>query len=72
VAADVERLRVANPNAPDAVPAELVAASPAGSTRIFRPRRALAAPRVAVRATSIQRVRSVIENQIEGARSASS
>jgi len=68
VAADVERLRVANPNAPDAVPAELVAASASGLDPHLSPEAALwQAPRVArARNVNPERVRSVIENQIEG------
>lgn len=68
VAADVERLRAANPNAPDAVPAELVAASASGLDPHLSPEAALwQAPRVArARNVNPERVRSVIESQIEG------
>jgi K+-transporting ATPase ATPase C chain len=66
-AAEVERLRAANPDAPGAVPAELVAASASGLDPHLSPAAALwQAPRVA-RARNIEpdRVRAVIENEIE-------
>lgn len=68
VAADVERLRAANPNAPDAVPAELVAASASGLDPHLSPEAALwQAPRVArARNVDPERVRAVIESQLEG------
>lgn len=68
VAADVERLRAANPDAPDAVPTELVAASASGLDPHLSPEAALwQAPRVAhARNVDPERVRTVIESQIEG------
>ena len=67
VAADVERLRAANPDAPGAVPAELVAASASGLDPHLSPEAALwQAPRVAhARNVDPERVRAVIESQVE-------
>jgi K+-transporting ATPase ATPase C chain len=66
-AADVERLRAANPDAPAAVPAELVAASGSGLDPHLSPAAALwQAPRVAhARNVDPERVRAVIEGQVE-------
>ena len=66
-AADVERLRAANPDAPAAIPAELVAASASGLDPHLSPEAALwQAPRVAhARNVDPDRVRAVIESQVE-------
>jgi K+-transporting ATPase ATPase C chain len=66
-AAELARLRAANPDASDPVPAELVAASASGLDPHLSPAAALwQAPRVA-RARNVEesRVRAVIEGQIE-------
>jgi len=67
VAAEVERLRAANPGASGAVPAELVAASASGLDPHLSPEAALwQAPRVAsARNVDPDRVRAVIESQVE-------
>lgn len=67
-AADVERLRAANPDGSGAVPAELVAASASGLDPHLSPEAALwQAPRVAhARNVEPERVRSVIVSQVEG------
>lgn len=66
-AAEVERLRAANPDAPGAIPAELVAASASGLDPHLSPGAALwQAPRVArARNVDPDRVRAVIESQVE-------
>lgn len=66
-AAEVERLRAANPDATGTVPAELVAASASGLDPHLSPEAALwQAPRVAsARNVEPERVRAVIESQIE-------
>jgi K+-transporting ATPase ATPase C chain len=66
-AAEAERLRAANPDAPGAVPAELVAASASGLDPHLSPAAALwQAPRVArARNVDPERVRAVIESQVE-------
>jgi len=66
-ATEVERLRAANPDATDQVPAELVAASASGLDPHLSPAAALwQAPRVArARKVDPARVRAVIESQIE-------
>ena len=66
-AAEVDRLRTANPDAPAAVPAELVAASASGLDPHLSPEAALwQAPRVAhARNVGPERVRAVIESQVE-------
>ena len=67
-AADVERLRAANPDASGAVPAELVTTSASGLDPHLSPEAALwQAPRVArAREVDVARVRAVIEGQVEG------
>jgi len=66
-AAEVARLRAANPDAASDVPAELVAASASGLDPHLSPAAALwQAPRVAkARNLGVERVRAVIESQIE-------
>lgn len=66
-AAEVERLVAANPDAQGPVPAELVATSASGLDPHLSPEAALwQAPRVArARNVDTQRVRAVIESQIE-------
>lgn len=66
-AAEVARLGTANPDAPGPVPAELVATSASGLDPHLSPEAALwQAPRVArARNVDTQRVRAVIESQIE-------
>ncbi len=68
VAADLERLRAANPDAAGPVPAELVATSASGLDPHLSPEAALwQAPRVAhARNVDPERIRAVIESQIEG------
>ena len=63
----MERLRTANPDAPAAVPAELVTASASGLDPHLSPEAALwQAPRVAhARNVDPERVRAVIESQVE-------
>jgi K+-transporting ATPase ATPase C chain len=67
-AAEVERLRGENPDAPGPLPAELVTASGSGLDPHLSPAAALwQAPRVArARNVDVERVRSTIESQIEG------
>ena len=67
-AAEVERLRAANPDAPGPVPAELVTASASGLDPHLSPEAALwQASRVArARGVDAARVRAVIESQVEG------
>lgn len=67
-AAEVDRLRAANPDAGGPVPAELVAASASGLDPHLSPDAALwQASRVArARNVDPQRVRAVIESQVEG------
>lgn len=66
-AAEVARLRAANPDADAAVPAELVAASASGLDPHLSPEAALwQAPRVAkARNLGVERVRAVIESHVE-------
>jgi len=66
-AAEVERLRAANPDAPAVVPAELVAASASGLDPHLSPDAALwQAARVArARKVDPERVRAVIRSQVE-------
>jgi K+-transporting ATPase ATPase C chain len=66
-AADVARLVAANPDAPGAVPAELVTTSASGLDPHLSPEAALwQAPRVArARNVDPDRVRAVIESQVE-------
>jgi K+-transporting ATPase ATPase C chain len=66
-AAEAERLRAADPDAPQAIPAELVAASGSGLDPHLSPEAALwQAPRVArARSVDPDRVRAVIESQVE-------
>ena len=65
---DVDRLRQANPDAPDAVPIELVTASASGLDPHLSPAGALwQAPRIArARGVSIDRVRAIVEANTEG------
>jgi K+-transporting ATPase ATPase C chain len=67
-AADVERLRAGNPDAPGAIPAELVTASASGLDPHLSPEAALwQAPRIArARGVELERVRAVIESEVEG------
>ena len=67
-AADVERLRAENPDAPGPVPAELVTASGSGLDPHLSPAAALwQAPRIArARGVELERVRAVIESEVEG------
>ena len=67
-AADVDRLRAANPDAPGLVPAELVTTSASGLDPHLSPQAALwQAPRVAkARGVDVARVRALIESQVEG------
>jgi K+-transporting ATPase ATPase C chain len=66
--AEVERLRAENPDAPDAIPAELVTASASGLDPHLSPEAALwQAPRIAkARGVELERVRAVIESEVEG------
>jgi len=67
-AAEVDRLRAANPDAPGAVPAELVTTSASGLDPHLSPEAALwQASRVArARGVDVARVRAVIESEVEG------
>jgi K+-transporting ATPase ATPase C chain len=67
-AADAERLRAENPHAPGPIPAELVTASASGLDPHLSPDAALwQAPRIAAaRGVDLERVRAVIESQLEG------
>jgi len=67
-AAEVERLRAANPDAPGRVPAELVTTSASGLDPHLSPEAALwQASRVArARGVDVARVRAVIEREVEG------
>lgn len=67
LAADIERLRGANPEASGPIPADLVMASGSGLDPHVSPEAALwQVPRIArVRGVAIERVRSVIETNIE-------
>lgn len=67
-AAEVERLRAANPDASGPVPAELVAASASGLDPHLSPEAALWQARRVARARNVdaERVRAVIESQVEG------
>jgi len=67
-AAEVDRLRAANPDAPGAVPAELVTTSASGLDPHLSPEAALwQAPRVAkARGVDVARVRALIESEVEG------
>ncbi|RIL05932.1 MAG: potassium-transporting ATPase subunit C [Proteobacteria bacterium] len=67
-AAELERLRAANPEAIGRVPVELIAASASGLDPHVSPEAALwQAPRVArARNVDAARVRAVIESQVEG------
>lgn len=67
-AADVERLRAENPDAQGPVPAELVTASASGLDPHLSPEAALwQAPRIArARGVELERVRAVIESEVEG------
>jgi K+-transporting ATPase ATPase C chain len=67
-AADVDRLRAANPDAPGLVPVELVTTSASGLDPHLSPEAALwQAPRVArARGVEVARVRALIESQVEG------
>ncbi len=66
-AAEVEKLRAANPDAPGPIPAELVTASASGLDPHLSPDVALwQAPRIAgARGIDVQRVREVIEDHVE-------
>jgi len=66
-AAEVERLRAANPDAPGPVPAELVTTSASGLDPHLSPEAALwQASRVArARGVDVARVRAVIEREVE-------
>jgi K+-transporting ATPase ATPase C chain len=66
--ADVERLRAENPDAPGAIPAELVTASASGLDPHLSPEAALwQAQRIAkARGVELERVRAVIESEVEG------
>ena len=68
VSQDVGRLKEENPNAKDAVPAELVTTSASGLDPHLSPQAALwQAPRVAsTRGVALDRVKAVIESSIEG------
>jgi K+-transporting ATPase ATPase C chain len=68
VAADAERLRAENPDAPGPVPAELVTASASGLDPHLSPEAALwQAPRIArARGVELERVRALIESEVEG------
>ena len=67
-AADVERLHAENPDAPGPVPVELVTASASGLDPHLSPAAALwQAPRIArARGVQVERVRAVIESEVEG------
>jgi K+-transporting ATPase ATPase C chain len=67
-AADVERLRAENPDAPGPVPADLVTASASGLDPDLSPAAALwQVPRIArARGLEVERVRALVESQIEG------
>jgi K+-transporting ATPase ATPase C chain len=67
-AADVERLRAANPDAPGPVPAALVTASASGLDPDLPPAAALwQAPRIArARGVDLARVEALIRDQVEG------
>jgi K+-transporting ATPase ATPase C chain len=67
-AADVERLRAENPDAPAPVPADLVTASASGLDPHVSPAAALwQAPRIArARGVEPDRVRALIESHVEG------
>ena len=67
-AAEVDRLRAANPDAPGPVPAELVTTSASGLDPHLSPEAALwQASRVArARGVDVARVRAVIESEVEG------
>jgi potassium-transporting ATPase KdpC subunit len=68
VSADAERLRKENPEAPGAIPAELVTASASGLDPHLSPEAALwQAPRIArARRVSSERIRALIEANTEG------
>jgi len=68
VSQDVGRLKEENPNAKDAVPAELVTTSASGLDPHLSPQAALwQASRVAsTRGVALDRVKAVIESSIEG------
>ena len=70
----MERLRAENPDAPGPVPAELVTASASGLDPHLSPAAALwQAPRIArARGVELERVRAVIESEVEGRTSACS
>jgi potassium-transporting ATPase KdpC subunit len=67
-AAEVERLHAENPDAPGPIPAELVTASASGLDPHLSPEAALwQAPRIAeARGVELERVRAVIESEVEG------
>lgn len=68
IAVDLERLRRTNPDAPGAVPAELLTASGSGLDPDISPESAMwQAPRVAkARSIDVDRVRRIIEDGTEG------
>jgi len=65
---DVERLKKENPDAPGAIPVELVTTSGSGLDPHLSPQGALwQAPRVAkARGISVERVQAVVESNVEG------